>query len=363
MGGSTGSLGAAVKAADDNATVLDDRIDAEDHAAFLWMRAHQLRGYAHHSVAVGTELLPAAWAAQKKKFINKDTALTYLQHFAKNHSAMVSIQALAQELSPGGKSQMTDIEELTILANALATDRAWLIELPKRDLKSRFISKTSPAAFAPLNPKYGTKVDFDFIASLEGNQWLRGYVPMKNNVVIGKSGMTVGSGFDLGQWSTAELSGFGFPQALLNKITPFASPHRFKGMTKKQVAAEVVKLGPVPELTKAEADLCDGAVFSKILGEAINAWNSEADKGVPKYVALPGGWQTVWLSRFYQEGSSPRSSDAIAFRDAATSGKWQDAIAKLKAYKEYTSRANQEAALLSKEVPPAVGPPAKPPAK
>jgi len=351
MSGAADSLQGAISAADSQLTVLDDRFDAEDHAVFMWLRSHELHGYAHHRVVIGTEVLSRDWNARKRKFFHKHNAEAYLRHFVKNHSAMFSLRKLTGSLSTTSFRQLSDKDVLAVVAASLVIGRAWVIELPRRDLKSRFVSKTSPNVFAPLNPRFGTKVDFAFIASLEGDQWLRGYVPMKNNMVIGKSGMTVASGFDLGQWSFAELQQFGFPLALMNKIGPFASPHRFKGLGKAQVAAKVGTLGPVPELTKDEADLCDGAVFGRILGDSINAWNSDLDPGVPNFTKLPAGWQTVWLSRVYQEGPNPKNSDAIAFRNAATSGKWQEAIAKLRAYKDYKERTKQEAGLLAKELP------------
>jgi len=355
MAGPSESFAASISAADSQLTVLDDRMDVEDHAAFLWLRAHQLYGYAHHRVAIGTEFLTADWNNRKKKFFDQHSAYIYLRHFVHSSSAMPLLRTLARSLNLGAGT-LSDKQVLDVLAANLVSGRAWVVELPRSDLKSRFVSKTSPAVFAPINPRFGTKVDFAFIASLEGDQWLRGYVPMRNGTVLGKSGMTVASGFDLGQWTMSELQQLGFPAALMNKIKPFASPHRFKGKHKAEVAAAVAKLGPVPELTKPEADLCDGAVFGKILGDAIRAWNSAKGPAVPVYAKLPAGWQTVWLSRVYQEGPSPRSSDAIAFRKEATAGNWQQAIAKLRAYSDYKKRASAEANLLAKELPAPIAP-------
>lgn len=362
MAGSAGSLAAAVSGADSELTVLDDRLDAEEHATFMWLRAHQLRGYPHHRVVIGTDQLPAAWVDRKKKFTNAHSVELYLRHFLHNHAAMHSLQTVARSLDAALPAQATDAQVIASMAASVFNGRAWVLELPTHDLKSRFIAKTSPAAFAPLNPRYGTKVDFAFIAAREGDQWLRGYIPMSKGKVLGKSGMTVASGFDIGQWSTDELDKLKFPDALMAKIKMFASPNRFKGMTRAEVVKKVGQLGPVPELTKDEADLCDGAVFSKILGDAITAWNSSTDFGVPKFTALPGGWQTVWLSRVYQEGSNPRSVEAIRFRNTATAGDWQGAITKLRAYTGFTkTRANQEADLLAKELPPPMAPPKQAP--
>ncbi len=118
-----------------------------------------------------------------------------------------------------------------------------MIEFGSRPPASRFVRKTSPSAFAPLNPRYGTNVDFTFIASMEGNQWLRGYVPMKSNKVLGRSGMTVATGFDIGQWKVSELKDMGFSDALMKKIQVFAAPNNFKGLDKAQVAARVRSSG------------------------------------------------------------------------------------------------------------------------
>jgi hypothetical protein len=353
----------AIDGADSRLTVLDDKVDAEDHAAYLWMRAHIIPGYPHHRVVIGTDVLPPAWAALTEKFARVQDADAYLQHFVKNHLAMAALQKVAKIVSPPQAGALTQKDMLANIAAALANGKAWVLELPKRDLKSRFVGKTNPTAFAPINPKYGTKVDFTFIASLEGDQWLRGYVPIsKAGVVIGASGMTVASGFDLGQWHSSDMKDFGFPAPLLKKLTPFAKPHNFKGLTKAKVAAEVGKLGPVPELTKPEADMCDGAVFSQILSDAMGAWDRNREKGVPVFTQLPAGWQTVWLSRVYQEGprANPQHPNRVKFRNEALAGKWQDAIDTLKAYGEYTSRTKAEANLLAAKLPDPVTPPKTP---
>jgi hypothetical protein len=126
----------------------------------------------------------------------------------------------------------------------------------------------------------------------------------------------------------------------------------FKSRNKNHVAAEVATLGPVPVLTKEEADLCDGRVFSTILGQAQRAWNGGKSTGVPAFSALPAGWQTVWLSRFYQEGPATRVTLGKAFRAQALAGKWTDAIASLRSYSDYRDRAKAEANLLAADIPP-----------
>ncbi len=260
---------------------------------------------------------------------------------------MHSLRAIARTLSTGATHALTDEEVITTVATALVNGNAWAIQFSSKRPKSRFIGKTDPAAFAPINPKYGTKVDFAFIASLEGDQWLRGYVPFKKKtgIVAGQSGMTVASGFDLGQWRLTDFQDMKLPQTLMNKLKPFVKPNNFRAMTKVQVAEKVGKLGPVPELTKTEADMCDAAVFDNKLGEALARWNANRQPGVPKFIELPQGWQTVWLSRVYQG----KTGD---FGHLALTGKWQPAIAALRSDAEYSKRTNQEADLLQTELPP-----------
>jgi len=347
-------LASAISSADSQLTVLDDRVDAEDRAEYLWLKAHVLRGYGNHRVVMGTEALTDGWNARRKKFSEASSAQAYLGHFMHTQSAMYSIQLLAHSLNFAHSGPFQAKEAIGVVAGALVSGGAWLIELPKTPPSSQYVSKTSPGVFPPLNMRFGTKVDFLFIASQEGNQWLRGYVPMKGTIVAGRSGMTVATGFDVGQWTVAQLNKFAFPADLMTQIKCFAAPHNFKGLTRKQVAAAVAKLGPVPVLDKDQADLCDGAVFGAILNNAIRGWNQAKGVKLPVFTQLPAGWQTVWFSRNYQEGGSPKNADAIAFRREATAGNWLEAIKKLRAYTDYKKRANQEADLLVKELPAAI---------
>jgi hypothetical protein len=349
---SPGSLAAAVADADEKATVLDDRQDIEDAAAFRWLRAHQVHRNRVHHLALGTQPLPAAWRARAMSFRSESSAQTLLRELGHDVFAMHVLRDLARGLSVAATS---DADMQHGLALALVSGRMWAIQVQRP--RSRFVGKTSPAAFAPINPRYGTKVDFAYIAKLEGDQWLRGYVPIsRQGVVIGRSGMTIASGFDIGQWSERQFDSFGFPQALSDKLKPFCN-HSFKGLHKNEVAAVVAKLGPVPEIDKAQADLCDGVVFGTILGDSLGAWDRGRSRGVPAFTALPGGWQTVWLSRFYQEGPRTRVPEGTKFRQAALAGRWADAVSDLRGYSQYRDRATAEANLLAAAMPPPLAAP------
>ena len=62
-------------------------------------------------------------------------------------------------------------------------------------------------------------IDFDFIKENEGFE-LQGYVPVdKNNEPLGHSGVTIASGFDLGQRGPRDIKGF--YKELKNKLFPY----------------------------------------------------------------------------------------------------------------------------------------------
>lgn len=371
MSGRTPTLAEALAEARRVATVLDDGVEVDDSAVFRWLRGHQLHLGHYHYLVIGSQNLPPAWRARTLKFNSERAALDRLQPIAHDRIAAAALEAALREArlvtgasapqtkpASGAAAGTATAAMIGVAAKALAAGQLWAIEAGHTPT-SRFISRTSPSVFAAINPATGTAIDFQYIAALEGNQWLRGYIPFKRSgIVAGRSGMTVASGFDVGQWSILQLGTMGFPATLLDKLKPFANVN-FKSRNKSQVAAQVATLGPVPVLTKSEADLCDGRVFSKILAQALKAWNAGRSAGVPAFTALPAGWQTVWLSRYYQEGPATQVSLGKTFRAQALAGKWTDAMASLRSYTEYGVRAKAEAKVLAAELPPTPAPPAK----
>ena len=98
MGTSPGSLGAVISRADNQLTVLDDRFDAEDNAAWLWLRAHQLHG-SPHRVVIGTDPLPVAWHTRTAQHWDRYYTEVELRPFKRDHAAMHSLRAIARTLS------------------------------------------------------------------------------------------------------------------------------------------------------------------------------------------------------------------------------------------------------------------------
>lgn len=345
----TDSLSDSIDAAEREATVLDDQMVVENAAVYRWLRAHEVRSRRYPHLVFGDQPLPPAWRAQVVSFGNQGVAHQFLQPFKADPYAMSILRRLGSPPVQGGES---DDAVLTRLSFGLVRREIWA--LTPKPVQNSMVGKTDAAVFDALNPRFGTNIDFAAIAKLEGGQWRRGYVPMsRGGVVIGASGMTIASGFDIGQWGEPDLRRMGLADTLIVKLKPFCQ-HSFKGKTKAQVAKLVAELGAVPEISKADADQIDGAVFAEILRSAIADWDRLRSADVPGFKSMPGAWQTVWLSRNYQEGRRPRSGSAIAFRKAAVEGRWTDAIRQLRGYSEYTERANAEADTLGRQVPPPV---------
>ena len=74
-----------------------------------------------------------------------------------------------------------------------------------------------------LNEKYESNIDFSALSSFEGGQIPQSYLLMdKKGNVIGQSGITIATGFDIGQHSVDEIKSYGFTKTLEKKLLPFA---------------------------------------------------------------------------------------------------------------------------------------------
>jgi hypothetical protein len=345
------SLGDRVRTADSGVTALDDKVTVENKAIYAWLKGHELHHGFYNHLVIGADPLPSAWAEKTLPFRTRSDSDQFVKRFARDPTALHSLKAL---LSKTGElpayGPVTNAVLLDATSTALLYGHLWAMSpKPMANLK---VGKTTASVFTPLNAQLGTKIDFAVIARFEGDQWLRGYVPMSKGVVLGASGMTIATGFDIGQWSVGQIAALGFSPDLVARLSPFCQPNNFKGMTKAEVLQALAKLGPVPEITKTEADQIDGVVFAAILRSAIANWDRLRSPGTPAFRDMPAGWQTVWLSRNYQEGGAPHAASARNFRKAALEGRWQDAINALRGYTEYKARTAEEATILGRELPP-----------
>lgn len=116
--------------------MFDDRIDAEEYAEWLWLKAHVRRGYLYHRVVIGTEVLPFPGRDRTYKFINARSAEVYLHCFCGSSTAMHSLRRLAASVSTGSMRALSKEEVVAVLDAALVTGRAWVkgMKLPNEGL-------------------------------------------------------------------------------------------------------------------------------------------------------------------------------------------------------------------------------------
>ncbi|TLX50937.1 peptidase [Pseudoalteromonas ruthenica] len=180
------------------------------------------------------------------------------------------------------------------------------------------------------------KIDYDFISSKEGGRKLEGYVPA---VAVSNSGVTIATGFDLGQRNKLDLIKLGISQPLTQKLLPYLS-------LKKNDALKALKKSPL-KVTPSEALQIDKSVKSQQIIVLVAKYNSATKTGV-LFADLPSEAQTVIASVAFQYGDnlSTRTPD---FWDAATRQDWKMLILELRNFGDmYPTRRNSEADLLEK---------------
>ncbi len=188
-------------------------------------------------------------------------------------------------------------------------------------------------------------VDWDFIAEREGRSVRDGYVP---DAAGSKSGVTVGTGVDLGARDMNDLNRLGLSDALKTKLEPYLGKQG-------QEAADFLKDNPL-NLTAEEVKELDRAVKGEALDNIVNEYNTEverlnaADGGSrPKFAELPREMQTVIASVGFQYGSLKTATPN--FFAQVTEQKWEEAKANLEDFGDrYPTRRGLEAELLGQGI-------------
>lgn len=188
--------------------------------------------------------------------------------------------------------------------------------------------RMAPATQSAINTAQGSNIDFNALADWEGGQATEGYVPwfpdkidVKDGAIsvststaggkttlVGnsKSGVTVGTGVDLGQQDATvygkRLRAAGASEDLIKKLTPYMG-------LKRAEACRYLRAHPLT-ITKDEAELIDKEMKSAHLSEAKTQY-ANATKGIanaPKFGELSQAEQTVLMSRKYQDGNLTNAS-------------------------------------------------------
>lgn len=176
-------------------------------------------------------------------------------------------------------------------------------------------------------------IDFNFIGEREGGQKLVGYI-IKGEAGE-KSGVTIATGFDIGQRNVNDLNGL--PRELIEKLAPFV-----KGAEVSEEKAKSLKI------SKQEADIIDNFSKQSIYNNLAEQWKSSTGTN---FSELPKQAATVLMSVAFQYGPNLRipaeQGGAPKFWKLMTSKNWPEAVKELNNFGDKTpERRKKEASYL-----------------
>ncbi len=189
--------------------------------------------------------------------------------------------------------------------------------------------RLSTTAQEAINKDTGTSIDYDKLAEFEGGQATSAYVPwwpkgMKINdgaITVdttrvkgteelagdNQSGVTVGTGVDLGQQNKEEyfkrLKKAGATQVLLDKLDPYMG-------LKRSAACRYLREHPLT-LTQEEVDLIDSEMQKEKINAVKDVYNKFSEKKGynAKFDDLSEAERTVLMSRQYNKGNLNSDAD------------------------------------------------------
>jgi hypothetical protein len=182
-------------------------------------------------------------------------------------------------------------------------------------------------------------VDWSFLVTQEDTK-TKGYTLEPSDERFAKSGVTIATGFDIGQHNEYELDRlFGARPEVYNLLLPYVG---LKG------AAAEAKLKEKPlDLGKINASYIDERVKSYKYNQLAESWN-KANTEIP-FSDLPKHYATVLMSVAYQYGPTRLSEKTKKFWGHATSGNWLSVEAELRDFKDpFPERRVREADYLAK---------------
>jgi hypothetical protein len=179
-------------------------------------------------------------------------------------------------------------------------------------------------------------IDYKFLSELEGGSKTIGYVPAAS---VSKSGVTIATGFDLGQRQESDLKSLNLDTALVTKLKPYL------GVTGPNAQA-LLKKSPLI-ITALQAAAIDKAAKSSHIAKVKIKYDTTPGNRT-KFINLQPQAQTVIASVSFQYGAN-LNIRAPKFWKAITSQDWPAAIKTLKSFGDsYPTRRRKEAALLEK---------------
>lgn len=177
-------------------------------------------------------------------------------------------------------------------------------------------------------------IDYKFLSQLEGGNKTIGYVPAAS---VSKSGVTIATGFDLGQRNEADLKVLGLSLVLVTKLKPYIGK-------KAKDAQAIIKKSPLT-ITAVQAEEINKAVKKKHIEQIKLKYNS-APGNKKKFADLPSQAQTVITSVSFQYGTG-LNTRAPKFWKAVTSQDWAETKKLLNNFGDvYPTRRKKEARLI-----------------
>jgi GH24 family phage-related lysozyme (muramidase) len=184
-----------------------------------------------------------------------------------------------------------------------------------------------------------TNIDWEFIASLEGKGVTTGYVPDPTG---SNSGVTIATGFDLGQRNETDLTNLGLSAALITKFKPYLG-------LKGTAANDYLTKNPLTITAEEAADIDAKVRAQKIPALKQKYINSPHNTAKVQFDDLPSQAQTVIASVSFQYGDL--ASRTPKFWTAASSQDWTESVKILRNFGDsYRTRRNKEADLLEQVI-------------
>lgn len=180
-------------------------------------------------------------------------------------------------------------------------------------------------------------IDYSFLSAREGGTRLDGYVPAPAD---SKSGVTIATGFDLGQRNRADLGALGLPLSLVDKLAPYVGITRFD-------AKRLLEKTPL-RISLLEARLIDNVVKHDHLVKLVARYAASShNTRKVDFFSLPAEAQTVIASLSFQYGTlsvkAPRIWKMVSSQD------WSAAVRELRNFEDlYPTRRHLEADLLAR---------------
>lgn len=188
-------------------------------------------------------------------------------------------------------------------------------------------------------------IDYELLASFEGDCKLEGYVPDPDKSA---SGVTVATGFDLGARNAYDMERLGIHGDLLKKLKPYLG-------LQGNAALEMLQTTPL-EINDSECLFINSAVKAHFTALLVARYNSAIGSGMLSFDSLPRQAQTVIASVSYQYGLN-LNVKTPKFWNAVTTQDWPSTVEILENFGDrYKTRRGREAELLKQIVSTSVKP-------